>query len=307
MEKNYIDDTFLARWIAGELSPEELEVFKNSKEYPEFKKINDVAQALEAPPFNQQASFNKIEDLISNGNKETKVVKLMPRWIYSVAAAVVVAFGIFFFMNNNSSNFQTGFGEQQIVTLPDNSKVHLNANSSLSFKKKDWKNSRILSFEGEAFFDVEKGSTFKVITNQGIVEVLGTEFNVVTRDNFFEVQCHEGKVRVSNNSSKTLVTLTKGKAFRLVDNNEENWIFKQEKPAWLAGESSFINAPIKQVITALENQYRITFNTENIDVNRRFTGSFTHKDLNLALKTVFVPMNILYSQKGKTIHLKGKN
>ena len=307
MKKNYIDDTFLARWIAGELNPKELENFKNSKEYPAFKKINEASQILEAPSFDQQASFEKIEGLLSNKTQETKVVKFMPRWVYSVAAAVVVAFGIFFFMNNSASNYNTSFGEQRVVTLPDNSKVHLNANSSLSFKKKDWKTSRILDFEGEAFFDVEKGAAFKVITNQGIVEVLGTEFNVITGAGFFEVQCHEGKVKVLSKSNEDLTVLSQGKAYRLVDNSDENWSFEQEKPSWLQGESTFTNAPLWQVIKALENHYNVRFITENIDANRRFTGSFTHKDFNLALKTVFVPMNISYTREGKTIHLKGKN
>ena len=40
MEKQFSDNTFLARWISGELTLEELENFKNSKDYPVFKKIS---------------------------------------------------------------------------------------------------------------------------------------------------------------------------------------------------------------------------------------------------------------------------
>ncbi len=307
MEEKYIDDAFLARWVAGELTPEELDAFQNSKDYLEFKRINDGAQILEAPKFDQQASFIRLQDELSGETQDAKIVKIIPRWIYSVAATVVVAAGIFFFLNNSSSSFETGFGEQKTVTLPDNSKVYLNAKSTLAFNKRDWESNRILKFSGEAFFDVEKGTSFKVVTNQGVIEVLGTEFNVITGEKFFEVRCHEGKVRVSNNSDENLATLTQGKAVRMHDNKEENWNFNQEKPTWIKGESSFTKTPLKQVIKTLEGRYDVVFDTKTIDLNRRFTGSFTHKDFNLALKTVFTPLNISYSKKGKMIYLKGKN
>ena len=55
MERHYSDDTFLARWAAGELSPQELEAFKKSKDYPVFKKINDASLLLETPTYDNQA------------------------------------------------------------------------------------------------------------------------------------------------------------------------------------------------------------------------------------------------------------
>jgi transmembrane sensor len=42
----------------------------------------------------------------------------------------------------------------------------------------DWSKERTLSLEGEAFFEVQKGSKFSVVTSDGIVEVLGTSFDV---------------------------------------------------------------------------------------------------------------------------------
>ena len=63
MDKHFSDNTFLARWISGELTPEELEDFKKSKDYPVYKKINKAAQTLETPIYNKQVVFNKLQQI----------------------------------------------------------------------------------------------------------------------------------------------------------------------------------------------------------------------------------------------------
>ena len=296
MEEQYFDNTFLARWISGELSHEEIEVFKKSKDYPLFKKINEASQTFENPLFDADALFNKMEQRRSTQEQKIKpqVIKLIPNWAYGVAASVIIAFGIFYVINM-ASHYQTDFNGQLAVVLPDHSKVELNSNSQLDFKSRNWDDSRDVTLNGEAFFDVEKGKSFKVHTNQGIIEVLGTEFNVISRDNYFEVQCHEGRVRVSSSTTNKELILLPGNAVRVINNTDlEAWDFTQTKPNWLLNESTFVNMPLSQVIIALENQFKVTFDISKIDTNNRFTGGFSHKDLKLALKTVFIPMEISY-------------
>ena len=293
MEKDNFDDIFLARWISGELSPDELSVFEKSKYYLDYKKINEGAQAFKSPSFDREKTLLKLQKSLRD--KDSNVKKLIPNWLYSVAAVLIIALGILYFYPFNTA-YETKPGESLIVSLPDNSKVYLNANSTLEFKKNDWENNRLLTFNGEAFFDVEKGETFKVSSKLGYIEVLGTEFNVISRKNFFEIKCNEGKVKVSSVDKKELAVLTAGKAYRLYKNEQETWDFSEEKPTWINGESTFNNTPLDQVIKSLEGQYNIIINNKALDLNKRYTGSFTHDDLNLALKTVFKPLNIRYSQ-----------
>lgn len=301
MKTHYNDSTFLARWISGELSPDELTEFKKSKDYRALNKINEASKLLESPSYNDEVVFSKLQEQIANREpiKQTKVIKLIPTWAYGVAASIILAFGLFYFLNT-SEHFETSFSEQLAVVLPDNSRVQLNANSQLDFKSRNWSKNRVLDLNGEAFFDVEKGASFKVFTNQGTVEVLGTEFNVVSRDNYFEVQCLEGKVKVESILANKEAILLPGNAIRILNSNIEEWDFiLTDEPNWMLGESTFVNTPISQVLLALENQYQVEFEASNIDSDQRFTGSFTHKNLNLALKTVFVPMEISYSANGK--------
>lgn len=313
MENHFKDSTFLARWISGELTPEELNDFKNSKDYQALNKINEASKLLETPSYNSEALFNNLKTKINSKqqDKAPTVIKLIPTWVYGVAASIVLAFGLFYYLNTNK-HFETSFSEQLAVILPDNSKVQLNANSQLDFKSRNWDNNRVLNLNGEAFFDVENGTKFKVLTQQGVVEVLGTEFNVISRDDYFEVQCLEGKVRVESLTANKEAILLPGKAIRILNKTAEEWDFILiDEPNWLLGESTFMNTPIAQVLLSIENQYNIHFDTSNIDLSKRFTGGFTHKDLNLALKTVFIPMEISYSSNGKNqiilINSKNKN
>lgn len=295
MEKHSQDETFLARWISGELTPEELNQFKKSKDYPVLKRINDASQRLEAPKFDQQNLFSKLEQYKTNRlQQEKRTIKLIPNWAIAIAASVVIAFGLFYFLTAES-HFNTGFGQQLAVTLPDRSQVKLNSNSNLDFKSLNWKNNRELNLDGEAFFDVEKGQSFKVHTEEGVVEVLGTEFNVISRAHYFEVRCQEGKVKVTSKEANSEVVLLPGNAVRIVNNKLEKWDYNISEPNWLIGESTFQNTPLSQVIISLQNQFGITFDASNINLSERFTGGFTHKNLNLALKTVMTPMDISYS------------
>lgn len=170
MDKNTQESTFLARWISGDLTPDELENFKKSKDFNLYAKINKVSQEFTSPTFNEKELFNKINKRLTNNKTEApKVIRMIPNWAYAVAASIVIAFGLFY-VNNLESNYQTGYSEQMAVVLPDNSQVQLNANSKLDFKKRNWDENRELNLSGEAFFDVEKGETFKVITSDGTVD-----------------------------------------------------------------------------------------------------------------------------------------
>jgi len=305
MENHIQDKTFLARWVSGELTPDELKEFKKSKDYPVLKRINDASQVLEGPKFDEQTLFNKIKEQLSKSQpkQERNVIQLIPKWAYAVAATVVIAFGLFYALNINS-HFQTGFGEQLAVVLPDNSKAQLNSNSDIKYKRWNWESNRELNLKGEAFFDVEKGQSFKVFTDDGVVEVLGTEFNVISRAHYFEVRCQEGKVKVTSYATNEEVVLLPGNGVRIVKGKIEKWNYDIDEPNWTLGESTFYNTPMSQVIMALENQFEITFDTTEVDLSERFTGGFTHKDMNLALKTVMIPMDISYSVDNNKIILK---
>lgn len=74
----------------------------------------------------------------------------------------------------------TAKGETYVVTLPDKSKVWMNAASSITYAAGLNKHARSVKLEGEAYFEVakDKAHPFIVETRRQKIEVLGTHFNV---------------------------------------------------------------------------------------------------------------------------------
>jgi len=292
MNKDFTDDTFLARWLNGELSDEEVKAFEQSKYFQSYKKIAETSALLEAPFFDRK----KVFQAVLQNRMAAKKKAAIPIWSYWLAASIAIIMGVFFLLPSET-NYKSQFGEQIAFNLPDGSSVRLNSKSALSFQEKKWDEKRELDLKGEAYFKVIPGSKFTVHTLRGDVSVLGTEFNVLSRDNYFEVHCFEGRVSVRFMGDD--IILKAGDAVRYIDEDKEIWKFSQQTPSWTKGESTFENLPLEEVVLALERHYGIRFKASGVDLKQRFTGSFTHDNLELALKSVFYPMGIDYKIKDK--------
>ncbi|MGZ2368991.1 FecR family protein [Ancylomarina sp. YFZ004] len=292
MQNNFTDDTYLARWLNNELSDAEVKAFEKTEDYYAYKRIAETSSLLEKPSFDKEKAFQK---LLQN-RMAARRKPIITFWPYWLAASVAILMGILFLLPSETG-YKSLNGEQLAFNLPDGSKVKLNSKSEISFHDKKWDNKRELNLKGEAYFKVIPGSKFKIHTNCGDVSVLGTEFNVHSRNNFFEVLCFEGRVKVDFMGDS--IILKGGDAVRFIDEDKESWIFSQQSPSWTKGESTFENLPLKEVVKALERHYKVRFEANGIDLSQRFTGSFTHDDLELALKSVFYPMEIKYKIRRK--------
>jgi ferric-dicitrate binding protein FerR (iron transport regulator) len=291
MEQKYTDDTFLARWLHKDLSEGERIAFEKTEEYKEYSRIVEKMELFQAPNFDKEVIFKAIQNKIK---PEQKTRKLIPNWAYSVAASIALLFGIFYFVDKDTV-YQTTYGEQLALVLPDGSQVQLNAKSKLTLNLKEWKEgNRNLTLNGEGYFKVQKGSKFTVATELGSVSVLGTQFNVKRTQGYFDVKCFEGKVRVKSVTEETILTPGKG-YFKIKGQVGKQTNFTTGAPAWVSGESTFESTPLKYVIKELEKQYNIVVEPELVNQNQLFSGSFTNKNKEIALQTVFIPLQIVYS------------
>ena len=297
MEQHY-DDTFLARWLNNELSKAEQATFQKSEYYKQYSKIVDTINTAEYPDYNVALNLEGTLKKIKHQNN-SEIVKLKKKnynWMYAVAASLLLFFGYAFFFQQ--TNYITQFAEQTTVELPDESLVELNVDSKLSFKSFNWKSNRELTLNGEAFFNVKKGQTFTVKTNEGSVTVLGTQFTVNSRPNYYNVICFEGKVSVEI-TGKTPVILAKGEAISIQKDTIKNYIVKVETPDWLSKTSTFYDVAILEVINELERQYNITIKGKTHLKASYFSGRFSHTNLEQAVKTIFVAMEIPYTFENK--------
>ena len=292
-------EDLIKKWLDNNLNPEEQKTFEALEDYNDLIKLSKYSKTFKAPEFNSEESLKSVLQTIKNKNQPKQ------NWLYKamqIAAVLVIGFGIYFYSINKDTNYATRFAEKTTISLPDNSVVNLNAQSHLSFNKHQWNTKRELQLQGEAFFNVEKGSTFNVITSAGTITVLGTQFNVKQRNDYFEVICYEGSVQIDYKNQHP--KLKPGQSFLVINNTITNNTTTNTQPLWINNTSEFKSIPYKEVIAEFERQYNVIVQTENVDVNQLFTGNFTHKNIHIALQSITQPLQLKYNQTNKTITLK---
>lgn len=143
---------------------------------------------------------------VQHAGKPQSLSHSSPRYYWGLVATLALLVGLFFylwggpeFLGQQEIVYQTGYGERLEIDLDDGSHITLNANSELRWFE-NWASAqyRKVDLKGEAFFEVKKqdGIPFTVNTNDVAVEVLGTSFNVDTREEKTEVYLDEGKVNL---------------------------------------------------------------------------------------------------------------
>jgi ferric-dicitrate binding protein FerR (iron transport regulator) len=217
-------------------------------------------------------------------------------WAAAASILIFAAVGWIIWSTPTKTSLNTDLAEQRVQILPDNSQVTLNAKSKISYIEAEWQDERKLSLEGEAFFEVEKGSDFVVSTPIGEVRVLGTSFNVLSRDNLLEVHCYTGKVAVRANNSE--VTLLPGDWARLKGDilNSYEFVPDTEK-LWINGYFAFEDRKIRDVFDEMQRQYRIRIDDSKLSRSYTYTGFFASGDLNKALETVCWPLRLRFEVK----------
>lgn len=287
MEEN--KEHIIAKWLEGTVTDAELNTQYDANMSDDLKLIQDAIENLEVPQFDSQALLNKIKaDLEPN---TTGKVYYLKYWVTAIAAILISVLAYTSLMN------QTIVIDNDTMTyalhnLPDGSSIHLNANTHIEYDK-DFTENRNISLDGEAFFEVQKGETFTVRTNNGDVTVLGTSFNVFSRGNNLSVSCKTGKVKVDTGAENILLP---GEQIIFIKDQllEANSIDTHNIASWRDGESIFKSRPLSEVIQAITAQYDYDLNGNNLDLTQRFTGSFIHDDIDKALRMVFLPMGISY-------------
>lgn len=293
-------DELLYKWLNHEINMQELEAFQQLEDYAELTKLDMGLKHFKAPDYSVSDELQLVSHRIQQKKSQKK------HWLpiaLRIAAILVVCLGVYFYTTTLDTNFKTLASQKQTIELPDASTVHLNALSEVSFNKHHWSKNREVLLEGEAYFKVAKGAKFAVKTNTGTVKVLGTEFNIKQRDNYFEVVCYEGLVNVTYNTHD--INLSVGHRFLIRDGK----LIATEKdnltaPSWIENYSYFESMPYKEVLAEFERQYGMTIDLKNVDDFQLFTGSFTHNNMEVALKSITLPLNLTYSKTNHTITLK---
>ena len=193
------------------------------------------------------------------------------------------------------------YGARTRFSLPDGSTGWLNGGSVISFPSQ-FGSKRMVTLNGEAYFDVAKNPDSPFIINAGAIKikVLGTSFNVVSYDNdsISEVIVASGKVEVEADGQKNNQKLLPSD--RLVLNRLSNSLTKstvnvQNYTSWKTGKLIFLNDNLDEVIRKISRFYNVDFEVkDNVNKKELFRAILEEESLEEVLRYMKLTMSVDY-------------
>jgi ferric-dicitrate binding protein FerR (iron transport regulator) len=186
-------------------------------------------------------------------------------------------------VNNNSApeynTLQTPVGGQWQIYLPDGSLVFLNAASSITYPTRFIGKERKVRLSGEAYFEIihNKEMPFKVESQDQLVEVLGTHFNIMAYadEKVIKTTLLEGSVKVSHRTDIKL--LHPGEQAQVTQNdiNVISDVDLEDVVAWKNGYFNF-NESLESILTKIARWYdvKIEYKTQS-DPELTFSGKIS--------------------------------
>jgi transmembrane sensor len=175
------------------------------------------------------------------------------------------------------NTMSTPAGGKYELTLPDGSRVWLNASSSITYPVAFAGNERQVEITGEAYFEVTKikAMPFRVVARNTSVYVLGTSFNInaYSDENNISTTLVEGAVKIG--SDKQQRVLAPGQQGRINADGNIDWITHadvEQAVAWKNGIFSFHDADIRTLMRQLSRWYDVEVTYEGAMPTGDFSG-----------------------------------
>lgn len=170
--------------------------------------------------------------------------------------------------------YNSALGERKTITLPDESRITLNAGSGLWVLPDYGDQQRKVELKGEAFFEIRPDKApFIVSSASGSIKVLGTRFNAETHHNQLTLQVAEGSVQLEGAGQALVVPAGRGGIVRsgqapvAAEGDSTAW-------SWKNGQLSFRNVPIPDVVAEIERHYGVKVSYSGDLAHKRYTGTF---------------------------------
>ena len=231
----------------------------------------------------------------------SKIVKLSSGRLVYNANKNLSSVGIILY-----NTISTPRGGQYQVTLSDNTKVWLNASSSIRFPTVFAGRERRVEITGEAYFEVSKNAAtpFNVLVNGAVINVLGTHFNIMAYDNEASINTTllEGSLQVVKGVATCLLkpgqqaALSKAGIINIIPDAN-----LAEAVAWKNGLFEFNSTDVKTIMRQLERWYdvEVVFDT---NVNLHFSGEIIRAaNVTDVLKKLALTNEINFKIEGRKI------
>ena len=268
------------------------------------KLIWEVSKNVQLPPIpNKDIVWERLIQEIEIHQDEAEKIMLKKRksfwasWIDTLLKRrLALAYGLIILILSplaydafSKKQVNTSAAQKESILLADGTKVILNSESELTYNRNYNKSNRSVHLVGEAYFSVEKGEIpFNVKTPHGEISVLGTSFNVRTRNDGFEVGVNDGEVQVSNENR--ILNLSKGQLLNVKSefiSSNISQIPIDQYPDWLNRKFYCNETTLESLCLEIERTFDIKINFTNPSLKSlTITGLIEASDLDNVLHTV---------------------
>ena len=243
--------------------------------------------------------------------------KLPPMFMSGVAAAILLVLvptlTLIYFLVFNQPQQNTIFAEGRVLEsiLPDGTQVTLNEGSILYYPSRFTGNERVVTLEGEAYFDVShnEDKAFVINASKMKIRVLGTSFYINTRADTetMEVALISGKVAVNYGEQEIL--LKQGEK-AIVNKQSGNIVTEPNLNlnmlAWKTKTFQFNDTPMNKIVEVLENAYNKEILVMNPEINNcRITATFKGQSLEAILLVLQSTIDVTARPNGNRIEISG--
>jgi transmembrane sensor len=322
----HIDDELLIRFLSEECNEEErqtvdrwLEASPENKTY--FQELSILWNASASSATFQKDWLKKDWNTVRDRIDEIRIKELnkpvqQRSLIYTfarLAAVIVLAIGVYLYVQHSSDKTAVhqaiASAGIKTLTLPDGSKVSLNANAKLIYPEVFDSEKREVTLEGEAFFEILRDTKkpFRIKTNGVTTEVLGTSFNINSTADSAVVTVVTGKVMLYEDKHSAIV-MTAGEQGIYNDrglekrmNSDRNFL------SWKTNILTFQSTPLEEVVDDLSRHYGRHIQIESKQLEHcTVTSTFRQQTLEEVLEELKVLFALELSRSGDIIMLKGK-
>jgi len=282
----------------------------NMNDFPAYQQADEVIAWNELHSRLQAVSSENGHTVVAADGRIKKRVLLLR--IVSIAALFVIATGIilWYMTANSGTNYATGAGQQQSVSLADGTVIRLFPATSIEVAASYNRTTRkVILKSGKAFFEVEHKENIPFIVDMGAVSVkdLGTSFGVQKTNDSIVVWVIAGKVEFTSATNNQTQLLSAGMRLKFLQhlNNSRPAIFVDSTASLNQHRLRFVNTPLPYVIRNFKDVYnKQIIIIDSALTQKKFTGNLEGQTFEGAIDVVCKALNIRFVQQKDTCYLK---
>lgn len=252
-----------------------------------------------------------------------KTISVILRWT-QIAAVLLLLLGIGYGIGSwrgrsgqeviIQNQLITAKGSKGRFTLPDGSVVWLNSETKLTYPNPFTGKKRLVTLEGEGYFEVAKDAKKPFVVQAGEVdiEVLGTSFNVdsYSSDEFVQTALLNGSVKITGKAIKNPIYLKPNELFKYRKSDQVSSV-EEAKVGWYADwikdRLVFDNDYLSDILISMEGRYNMDIECpKQFAASTRLSFTIRQESIEEVMKAISLITPIKYEIRENKVYITPK-